>query len=293
MTREEFAAMAAAGPIILDGATGSNLYKAGMPRGICTEEWILENPQAITDLQKAYVGAGTQILYAPTFSANRITLKGFCLADRLEEINSGLVKLTKKNVEGTGVLVAGDLTTTGQMLAPKGNMSYERLLEVYKEQIQVLAEAGADLLVAETMMGVEETMAAVDAAMAVTELPIICTLSLSADGNAIFDGSGQEAVETLQAMGASAVGLNCSVGPDQLEAVVRSMRAVAQVPIVAKPNAGMPVISDTGEAVYSMTPEEFAGHMKVLVDAGAGIVGGCCGTSPDYIRALCRKLGKE
>ncbi|MCD8077657.1 MAG: homocysteine S-methyltransferase family protein [Lachnospiraceae bacterium] len=202
------------------------------------------------------------------------------------------MKETKKNVEGTGVLVAGDLTTTGQMLEPFGPMSYEKLLDVYREQIRILEAAGVDLLVAETMLGVEETMAVVDAAMQVTELPILCSLSLSADGHAIYDGTGVEAVETLQAMGASAVGLNCSVGPDQLEAVVRSMREVAEVPLLVKPNAGMPFIDEKGEAVYSMTPEELAGYMEVLVEAGAGLVGGCCGTSPDYIRALCRRLGR-
>ncbi|MCD8010308.1 MAG: homocysteine S-methyltransferase family protein [Lachnospiraceae bacterium] len=292
MTREEFAALAADGPIILDGAVGTNLYREGMPRGVCTEEWIYEHPETIAPLQKAYVEAGTQILYAPTFSANRVALKGFCLADRLEEINTGIVKATKKNVGGTGVLVAGDLTPTGQMLEPFGPMSYEKLLDVYREQIRILEAAGVDLLVAETMLGVEETMAVVDAAMQVTELPILCSLSLSADGHAIYDGTGVEAVETLQAMGASAVGLNCSVGPDQLEAVVRSMRDVAEVPLLVKPNAGMPFINEKGDAIYSMTPEKFAEHMEVLVAAGAGLVGGCCGTSPAYIRALCRRLGR-
>lgn len=292
MTREEFAVLAAGGPVILDGAVGTNLYRAGMPRGVCTEEWIYEHPEALAPLQKAYVEAGTQIIYAPTFSANRVALKGFCLADRLEELNTGIVRATKKNVEGTGVLVAGDITTTGQMLEPFGPMSYEKLLDVYREQIRILEEAGVDLLVAETMLGVEETMAVVDAAMQVTELPVLCSLSLSADGHAIYDGTGVEAVETLQAMGASAVGLNCSVGPDQLEAVVRSMREVAEVPLLVKPNAGMPFIDEKGEAIYTMTPEEFAGHMEVLVEAGASLVGGCCGTSPDYIRALCRRLGR-
>ena len=290
MTREEFASLAARGTIILDGAVGSNLYQAGMPRGICTEEWILEHPEPIQKLQREYVKAGTNILYAPTFAANRVTLKGFCLADRLEELNRGIVQMTKENLAGTGVLIAGDLTTTGQLLEPRGNMFYEKLLDVYREQIQVLAEAGVDLVVGGTMLNVDETMAAVDAAMEVCDLPIMCTLSLNAYGTAIYGGTAVEAVETLQAMGASAVGLNCSVGPDQLVAVVRSMKEAAQVPIIAKPNAGVPVINEKGEAVYQMTPETFAGHMVELVKAGAGIVGGCCGTSPAYIQALKRAL---
>ncbi len=290
MTRDAFAAMAAAGPVILDGATGSELYKLGMPRGVCTEEWVLEHPEEMTKIQKAYIEAGSQIIYAPTFSANRIMLKGFLLVDRMEEIIRENVALTKRNTAGTGVLVAGDITTTNQSLAAGGHLAYEDLLAVYKEQIRYLVDAGVDLLVAETMLGVEETMAVVDAAMEICDLPVMCSLTVSADGMAIYDGSAAEAVHTLQAMGASAVGINCSVGPDQLESVVASMKKVAEVPLLVKPNAGMPLIDEKGEAHYSMDAESFAGHMERLVELGAGIVGGCCGTTPDYIRALAGRL---
>ena len=285
MTRQEFADLAAKGVLLLDGATGSNLIKAGMPRGFCSEEWILENPEAIIKLQAAYAEAGSNIVYAPTFTCNRHAMAGFGLADQLREMNLELVKLSRQAV-GEGVFVAGDLTTTGVMLEPRGPMTYERLIDIYKEQITYLCEAGVDLLVAETMLGVDETMAVLDAANEICDLPVMCSLSLEADGNALFGGSGMEAVETLQEMGASAIGVNCSVGPDQLEAVIRNMASASRVPIIAKPNAGMPVITETGEAVYRMSEEAFAKHMKVLVDAGAGIIGGCCGTAPSYIRAL-------
>ena len=290
MTREAFAAMAAAGPVILDGATGSELYKLGMPRGVCTEEWVLEHPEEMTKLQKAYIEAGSQIIYAPTFSANRIMLKGFLLVDRMEEIIRENVALTKRNTAGTGVLVAGDITTTNQSLAAGGHLTYEDLMEVYREQITMLAEAGVDLLVAETMLGVEETMAVVDAAREVCDLPIMCSLTVSADGQAIYDGSAVEAVMSLQAMGASAVGINCSVGPDQLEAVVASMKREAEVPLLVKPNAGMPVIDEKGNAHYSMDAGTFAGHMERLRALGADIMGGCCGTTPEYIRVLAGRL---
>ena len=171
-------------------------------------------------------------------------------------------------------------------------MTYSQLYDIYREQIAALAEAGVALLVAETMMGVEETAAALDAARSVCDLAVLCSLSVEADGSALFDGSAAEAVVTLQEMGAAAVGVNCSVGPDQLEAVVAGMRAVAEVPVIAKPNAGMPVMTETGEALYSMGPEDFARHMRTLVDAGAGVVGGCCGTTPDYIRQVRAALGR-
>ncbi len=289
MTRQEFLEKAKEHVILLDGATGSNLRKAGMPVGISSEEWVLKNPEVLQELQRAYVEAGSEIVYAPTFAANRISLKNFGLEDKVPELNTRLVKISREAV-GNKALVAGDLTTTGQLLEPRGDLSYEMLYQAYREQIKALADAGADLLVAETMLSVDETVAALDAAQSVCDLAVMCTLSLEADGTAMYGGNAVEAVVTLQEMGAAAVGLNCSVGPDQLEAVVANMKAVAQVPIIAKPNAGMPVINELGEALYDMNAQDFAFHTKKLVELGAGIVGGCCGTTPEYIRCLAKLL---
>ena len=289
MTRQEFLEKAKDHVILLDGATGSNLRKAGMPVGISSEEWVLKNPGVLQELQRAYVEAGSEIVYAPTFAANRISLKNFGLEKKVTEINSRLVKISKDAV-GNHALVAGDLTTTGQLLEPRGDLSYEMLYQAYQEQIKALADAGADLLGAETMLSVDETVVALDAAQSVCDLPVMCTLSLEADGTAMYGGNAVEAVVTLQEMGAAAVGLNCSVGPDQLEAVVANMKTVAQVPIIAKPNAGMPVINELGEALYDMNARDFAFHTKKLVELGAGIVGGCCGTTPEYIRCLAKLL---
>ena len=285
MRIEEFKKRASEGVILLDGATGSNLRLAGMPVGVSTEQWVYDHPEAILRLQRAYVEAGSDIIYAPTFMANRVGLGMHGIEDRLKTLNAGLVKLSKEAADGRA-LVAGDITTTGKPREPVGPMSYQALFDVYREQIEALAEAGVDLLVAETMMAVDETVCAVEAALSVCDLPVMCSLTMEADGHLLLGGSAVEAVETLQAVGACAVGLNCSVGPDQLEAVVRAMKAVAQVPVIAKPNAGVPVMDEHGTAHYSMSPEDFARSMVPLVDAGAGIVGGCCGTNPDYIRAL-------
>ncbi|MGN1185031.1 MAG: homocysteine S-methyltransferase family protein [Oliverpabstia sp.] len=285
MTKQEFQALTNKGVVLLDGATGSNLRKAGMPVGISSEQWILEHPQVLKDLQRAYVDAGSQIVYAPTFAANRISMRNFNLQDRIVELNTRLVKISKDAV-GNRALVAGDLTTTGQLMEPRGPLTYEELYQAYQEQIRALADAGADLLVAETMLSVDETVVALDAAQSVCDLPMMCSLTLEADGSAMYGGNAVEAVMTLQEMGAAAVGLNCSVGPDQLESVVTNMKKVAQVPIIAKPNAGMPVIDEKGEAHYSMDAETFAEYTRKLVAAGAGLVGGCCGTTPEYIKQL-------
>jgi len=279
VTKEEFQKLAEGGVVLLDGATGSNFRKAGMPVGVCGELWALEHPDTVLALQRAYVEAGSQIIYAPTFSANRLSLAHFGLEGRVVELNRKLIALSKEAAAGRA-LVAGDMTTTGQPLA------YQTLFDAYQEQAGVLAEAGADLLVAETLLGIDEALAVLDAAASVCSLPVVCTLTLQADGTAYYGGNGVEAVAALQEMGAAAVGVNCSVGPDQLEAVVASMAAVAQVPVVAKPNAGMPTISDSGEAIYHMPPNIFAQHMGRLVAAGARMIGGCCGTTPEYIRML-------
>lgn len=291
MTRQQFDELTAKGVVILDGATGSNLRKAGMPVGISSEEWVLEHPSVLQELQRAYVDAGSQIVYAPTFAANRISLCNFNLQDRVIELNTKLVKISKDGV-GDRALVAGDLTTTGQLMEPRGTLTYQALYDAYKEQIKALVDAGVDLIGTETMLSVDETVVALDAAAAVCDIPIICTLSVEADGSAMYGGNAVEAVLTLQEMGAAAVGVNCSVGPDQLEAVVANMKEVASVPVIAKPNAGMPFIDEKGEAHYDMNADDFARYVKRLVDLGAGIVGGCCGTTPEYISKLAKALGR-
>lgn len=284
MTQQEFQSLIKNGPVILDGATGSNLMSAGMPKGVCTEQWVLEHPQILIDLQKRYLKAGSQIIYAPTFAANRISLGEHGLADQVTKMIPRLVELSRRAV-GQEVLLAGDIATTGKMDFP-----YEKLFEAYQEQISCLADAGVDLLAAETMVGAEETMAAIDAAHAVCDLPILCSLTIEADGSLFFGGNIFETVVMLEEMGADGVGINCSVGPDQLESVVSTIRSSVEIPVLVKPNAGMPVIDETGNANYSMGAEEFAAHMKKLVDAGANLVGGCCGTTPEYIAALVKAV---
>lgn len=286
MTRQEFDAIVQKGFLYLDGATGSNLYRAGMPRGTSTELWILEHPQVLMDLQKAYVEAGSMAVYAPTFGANRAALSSCGMEAEVSELNKRLVELSQKAV-GQQALIIGDLSPTGKILQSQGGeTSLDEVFEIYREQIKSLTEAGVDYIGAETMLSVEESMVALDAAQSVCSLPVTCTLTLEADGNALYGGSAVEAVETLGSMGAAAVGVNCSVGPDQMENMITNMKKVAQVPIIAKPNAGLPFIDDTGNAIYSMGPVEFAHSMKKLTEAGASIVGGCCGTTPEYIRKL-------
>lgn len=285
MNRTEFQSWTKHHIRLMDGATGSNLMKAGMPRGVCTEQWVLEHPDAILALQSAYKAAGSDMVYAPTFCANRIALSGYGLQDDVSRMNRELVALSKKAV-GSGVLVAGDMTTTGKPADPEDSDGYQQLLDAYREQAEALISGGADLIGVETMMGVNECVAAIEAIRSLGDIAVICTLSVQSDGKCYFDGSVFEASEILEALGADAIGVNCSTGPDQLESVIRTLKNTCTLPIIAKPNAGMPKISDSGEAVYSMESGEFAQHMERLVEAGASLIGGCCGTTPEFIEAL-------
>lgn len=284
MTKEQFRKLTE-NILLLDGATGSNLMASGMPRGICTETWVIEHKEIFQELQRAYIAAGSQVIYAPTFGGNRINLAKHGLTDRIEEINRTLVGYSRE-LAGDGVYVAGDITTSGSFITADGDYTYDDAFKMYQEQVKILADAGIDLIAAETMINIEETLAAVDAANSVCDLPIMCTMTVEADGSIFSGGNAIEAAVSLEAAGADAVGINCSVGPDQLVSVVRNIRDNVSIPVIAKPNAGMPVIDDSGNAVYSMHAEDFARHMKVLIESGASVVGGCCGTTPAFIKAL-------
>lgn len=289
MTRQEFKQLIGTKRLILDGATGSCLFAAGMPRGACPEQWILNHREILTRLQADYLNAGTDILYAPTFSGNRVKLAEYGLSENIRQMNHDLVALSKEVVARAGregsAFVAADLTMTGKQLAPIGTMDFEELVDIYKEQARYCVEAGADLFVVETMMSLQECRAALLAIKETCDLPVMVTLTFREDGRTFAGNSPETAAIVLGKMGADAVGMNCSTGPDKLLAYVERMVAVSEIPVIVKPNAGLPVLKD-GKTVYDMGAEEFVKHMEAVLKAGAAIVGGCCGTTPEYIKGL-------
>lgn len=293
MTKKEFLTLVQSKVVILDGATGSNLQKRGMPVGICPEQWILENAEVMKTLQKEYIAAGSDILYAPTFGGNRIKLKEYGLEEHLEEMNTRLVQITKEAVAerkcDRKVFIAGNLTMTGEQLYPVGTLLFEELVDVYKEQVVCLLNADVDLFVVETMMSLQESRAAVLAIKETCDLPIMVTLTFNEDERTLYGTDAKTAVVVLQNLGADAVGLNCSTGPDKMHQMVAQMRKVANIPLIAKPNAGLPVLED-GETVFNMEPEEFAKEAEELFEQGISILGGCCGTTPEHIRMLAERL---
>lgn len=291
MNRDELIELTKKGTVILDGAMGSNLILAGMPRGVCSEQWILEHPDVVEKLQRAYMEAGSQIIYTPTFMANRISMESMGMAHQVERFNREIPKITRRAV-GDRVLVAGDMTTCGQMLEPRGPISQKALFDAYVEQVQYLEAAGVDLIVAETLLYEDEALVLLDAASTVTDLAVCCTFTVEGDGTMPFGGNVIDAVKNVEQLGAAAAGINCSMGPDQAYTVVKNMKENLSIPVIAKLNAGMPEISDEGHAIYSMDAVKFAASMEKLLEAGADIVGGCCGTTPEYIARLCEVVRK-
>ncbi len=284
MTREELYQLMEGGPVILDGATGSNLQKEGLLPGVCPEQWILEHEDKLIDLQKRFVDAGSKIIYAPTFTANRIKLEEYGLESKIKEINQSLVKLSKQ-AAGEKAFVAGNLTMTGQSLAPMGPMLFENLINIYKEQAKYLEEAGCDLFVVETMMSLGEARAALLAIKEVSQLPVMVSMTFQEDGRTLYGTDPLTALVVLQSLGADVVGMNCSTGPKEMLPLIEAIKDYADVPLMVKANAGLPELVD-GKTVFPMNAHEFAAYGPKFIEAGAAFVGGCCGSTPEHIQRL-------
>ena len=287
LTKAEFQKLLEKGPLILDGATGSNLQKAGMPRGCCTEKWILEHPEALLQLQQAYVAAGSQVLYAPTFQAQPIALEREGLSQKTEQINASLVRLSRQ-AAGNDVYVAGNLTTLAAFTDSYDDGCFDLLVENYRRQIAGLLEGGADLLAAETLMYPTEAEAILTAAELEGAETVLYTFTMQPDGS-LF--SGRDAAPILQALeqaGAAAVGFNCVAADNMTAGLVSRLRRYVKGPLVCKPNAGNPVIGADNLPHYPMQPEEFARILADCREMGASILGGCCGTDPSFIAAITR-----
>ena len=292
MTKQQFEELIDKKLLFLDGATGSNLQKRGMPSGVCPEKWILEHEDIFIGLQREYVEAGSNVLYAPTFTSNRVKLQEFGLEEQIREINHKLVALSKRAAAGKA-FVAGDLTMTGLQLKPMGTLDFEELVDIYKEQITYLAEAGVDLLVVETMMSLQESRAALIAAKEVCDLPVMVTMTFEADGRALYGTDVLTAAVTLEGLGADAFGVNCSTGPMQMIPMFEKIASAVKIPLIAKPNAGMPTLDEKGNTVYGLGCGDFAKEVKMLWERGASILGGCCGTTPNHIQAMISLMKEE
>lgn len=271
-------------PLILDGATGTQLQKRGFSGSECAEKWSLDHPEAILEIQRGYVEAGSRVLYSPTFGANRTKLEAHGIFNRVAEYNVRLAELSKQAADGRA-FVAGDISPTGLFLYPLGDVSFDELVDIYTEQASALEEAGVDLFVIETMMTVAEARAAVLAVKSVSEKPVFVTFTCDERGRTLTGSDVAAVLQIMQGMGVDAFGLNCSAGPREMTVQLRRLHEIARVPLIAKPNAGIPEMKD-GETVYECPPEDFTAYLKDMAAAGVKIFGGCCGTTSDHIRAL-------
>ena len=284
LTKEQFAAILAEGPLILDGATGSNLQKAGMPRGCCTEEWILANPEPLVRLQRAYAKAGSRAVYAPTFQAQPIALERVNLHKQTAAVNAHLVALSRS--AAPDCLIAGDLTTLAAFMDSFDAANFDTMVENYRVQIAGLLEGGADFLAAETLMYPLEAEAILTAAELEGASTVIYTFTMQPDGSFFSGRDAGPVLRELEEAGAAAVGFNCVAADMMLPGLVSKLRRYAKGPLVCKPNAGVPVIGEDKLAHYTMAPDEFAHIVSQCRELGASLLGGCCGTAPEYIEAL-------
>ncbi len=292
MTRMDFRKLTA-DLVLLDGAFGTELAKRGMPEGVCPELWALEHPETTAEILREYQAAGSQIVYIPSFGANAHKLANYGLKERVVELNRRLAELVKAAVPD--VLAFGDLAPTGAFVEPYGDLAFEDAVAIYREQAGALLAGGADGIVIETMMDLQEARAALLGAREnAGDFPVIVTMTFDASGRSLTGVDPVAALVTLQALGADAFGCNCSTGPEDMAKLLETLKPYARIPLIAKPNAGLPKLHD-GKTVFSLDSDAFARFGKLLFDAGATLLGGCCGTTPAHLAALresLRGLGK-
>ena len=284
LTKEQFHQKIAGGVRFLDGATGSNLRKAGMPKEACTEEWVLAHPEVLMDLQRRYAAAGSQILYAPTFQAQPMALERVCLDKHTEAINAQLVALSRS--AAPDALIAGDLTTLAAFCESWDPDNFTLLVENYRRQIRGLIDGGADLLVAETLMYSQEGEAILTAAELEGAGAVMYSFVMQPDGSLFSGMEAGPVLRSLEETGAAAVGFNCVAADEMTPYLVAKLRRFIKGPLLCKPNAGIPTIDGSGMAQYSMGAGEFADVMAQCAGNGAALQGGCCGTGPEFIAAL-------
>lgn len=287
----DFLSRLKSGPVIVaDGAMGTMLQAAGLPAGTSPEAWLLDNPDAVMGVHRAYVEAGAELILTCTFGGNGIRLKRSGLAERVAEVNHRAVEIARRAAAGQAY-VAGDIGPLGELLAPLGKLTYEEAVAIFAEQAQALVEAGVDVLYIETMADLNEARAAVEGARRADEsIPVTVTLSFDTRGRTNMGVRPEQAAETLLALGVAAVGANCGHSLEMtLEALEKMHACAPQAALIAKPNAGLPRMVGRQE-VYDATPEAMADYALKYVAAGARIVGGCCGSTPEHIRAIARAL---
>jgi 5-methyltetrahydrofolate--homocysteine methyltransferase len=280
--------------VLFDGAMGTMLIAQGLSRGVAPEKWNIERPEVVEEIHQAYFSAGSDVVQTNTFGGNRFKLRDKQLEDDLVKVNQTAVKLARE-VCPPGKFIAGDVGPSGKLMAPFGPHDVREMEAVFKEQGRILVEAGVDLISIETMFSLEEALAALRAIKGITDLPIFVSLTFDLKPKGFFTLMGEtpeECVKALEENGADVLGSNCQLGSREMVDLIRELRRWTNVPVIAQPNAGSPVVRG-GETVYEQSPPEFANDILRIVDAGAHVVGGCCGTTPRFIQEARQRLFEQ
>lgn len=291
MTSKSFLERLQSGQIlVLDGATGTNLQRRGLPVGTPSDLWVMDNPDAVTELHRQFAEAGSDIILTNTFGSSRLHLGHAGLADRFEQTNRRAVELARQVADTTGALVGGSMGPLGEMLQPYGLLSEQDAEAAYTEQARVLSEAGVDLLVVETQYDLNEARAAIRGARSVTGLPIVCSFSYDRGTRTMMGVKPSQVGSELSEMGVAALGINCGRSLEDNLKALKELRQATGLPVWFKPNAGLPRTDEDGSLHYEVTPEMMAAHVAEWVEAGAQLVGGCCGTSPEHLKAIAQAV---
>lgn len=282
--------------VLADGAMGTRLFASGLEHGDAPERWTLEHPQKVSAIHQAYLEAGAQLMLTNTFGGNRFRLALHGLDGQVSELNLAAASLLREvtRASGKNALVAGDIGPTGGVLLPYGEMEYEAAVEAFAEQAAALVNGGVDLVWIETMADLEEVRAAVEGVrQASADIPLITTMTFDTRGRTMMGVTPERAADSLVGLGAAALGGNCGNGPDEIIEVIRKMRAVQpQAILVAKANAGVPTL-EGGKPVYRATPQDMALYAAQALEAGAQIIGACCGSTPEHIHAIASSLASK
>lgn len=277
--------------VLFDGGMGSTLLSLGLPEGECPEGWNLSHPEVIRDIHRKYLEAGADVIETNTFGANRLRLASFGYENKVEEINTRAVEIAKK-VCPEDKFVAGDIGPCGGFLKPVGKVSIEELEESFLEQAKALSQAGVDLFFIETMYDLREAISAIKAIKKVSDFPIFVSMTFDKKPRGYFTIMGNaisECASELKKAGADVIGANCTLGSEKMIGLIEELRKHTDLPIIAQPNAGKPEFIQN-KLTYPKDPESFAEDMMKIIEAGANFVGGCCGTTPEFIREIHRRL---
>ena len=272
--------------IVADGATGTNLIQRGLERGVTAEDWVIDNPEKIKKLHLDFIEAGAEIILTSTFGGSEIRLEQSGLRDKYEQVNHAAVTLAKEAVKNTRVLIAGSMGPLGQMIKPLGTLEIRKAESYYARQASALCAAGVDIIVIETQFDLTEAKAAINGVKSSCQQALVCSFSFDRGVKTMMGVSPSSFVKEVGGLGLSAIGINCGKSLNDNSNALKELSNSTEIPIWFKPNAGLPHLDEDGNPTYDITPDQMAENVAAWIESGARIIGGCCGTTPEHLKAI-------